>query len=1034
MSQRLVHWRVLLIWLLVGWLTSTPAAALDPMRSVAQMFHRAYTRDDGLPGAVGAIAQTPDGYLWVGTASGLYRFDGVRFERFTGNGKLSSDIVSLLTTASGDLWVGYITGGLSRLHDGGVVNYPVGTRDHEFEAQILREAPNGGGLWALSNFTPWRFDGRTWRPIPGPWAGSTGKMLGGVWSTEPGRDGTLWAKNGDGVFYCRPGCTHFIAAPGYAGGVIGFARDRDGRVWTSDTKTPGRMYAMPDLTGVSDAAIPGPAYGGEISQQIHGRIFLDRDGTLWNNSFQHGLLRVRSILEGRADPNQVDAFNASDGLSSDAVVTFFEDREGSLWVATNEGLDRFRPANVVLERQIPVTASIYGNDASRVGDTLFFYAPTGDDNSSPAAGVHGALYRVNAGGAPQFVAPKIPQPYAMAPAADGGLWIGSDQGLHKLQNGALSREPPPQGVQGGDAAVRGVAEPAAGELWVSFLRHGVWRRANGVWSQVIPGRPDQVSTWGDLAFDTRGALWMIDDRKVARYANGRLTEFSRAAAPDIGYIETIHADEQGVLFGGEFGLARYDGRGFQTLRSERLPALTLVSGIVEAGGQTWISSQAGVLRFDTAKLERAIAEPSAPLPGFEVFDRRDGVSGGLQAGAYVESPSSAFLGPDGRIWLLTDRGIDWIDPRDIYRNSLPPPVAIRSLTVDGHIYTSPRNLRLAAGASNLEIDYAALSLVEPSRVAFRYRLDGVDKEWVDPGERRQVFYTRLGPGTYHFHVIAANDAGVWNRTGAVVAFTIAPTFLQSVWFKILVALALAALAWLAFTLRLRQETARLQSSFNVRIAERERIARELHDTLLQGFQALLLRFQSIANRAPADDALRDSIEEALNRADAVLAEGRARVRELRSGAASDDLAQSLADAASNIIVGDTPRFDLTVEGAQRPLNALVAEEAPRIFEEAIRNVVEHADAKRIDALLTFGRRGLRLSVRDDGVGMAQSILMAGERDGHFGLIGMRERATRIGGRLDVTSRQGGGTEVVLFAPARAAFKGRTRSPASSSAH
>ena len=233
----------------------------------------------------------------------------------------------------------------------------------------------------------------------------------------------------------------------------------------------------------------------------------------------------------------------------------------------------------------------------------------------------------------------------------------------------------------------------------------------------------------------------------------------------------------------------------------------------------------------------------------------------------------------------------------------------------------------------------------PERLHFQYRLDGEDNDWVDAGNRRQVFYTRLVPGDYRFHVIASNDAGVWNRTGAVIAFTIPPTFAQSIWFKMLIAVTLVALGWLAYTVRIRQETARLQSRFNVRIAERERIARELHDTLLQGCQGLLLRFQSIANRIPPGDALRNAIEDALTRADAVLAEGRARVRDLRSVAPSGDFARSLAEAASNILDGDMPRFRLTVEGKPCALNALVGEEVQRIFEEAIRNVLKHANAR-----------------------------------------------------------------------------------------
>lgn len=1022
-GQRLVVCRVLLICLFVGSLAGTPATALDPTRSIAQLFHRTYTRDDGLSGHVHAITQSRDGYLWIGTDSGLYRFDGERFERFAEGLLLSRGILALRLTASGDLWVSYAEGGLSRLHDGRVTNYSTTAGGTVLTAQGFLEVPKGGGLWAVGGYGPYRFDGRNWHEMPAPWVPAL--QGGGVWATEPGLDGTLWAKNGDGVFYCRPGCARFVAARGYAGGVMGFTHDREGRVWTSDTRAPGHMYAMPDLTGIKDTAIPGPAYGGLVSPRVHGRIFLDHDGSLWNVNVQHGLLRVRSIIAGRTDPTQADAYAAADGLSSDAVTTFYEDREGNIWVGTYNGLDRFRPANAVLERQIPVTASTYGYNGAAVGHSLFIFASTSEDNSSPNASGRGPLYRVTADGHAQLIIPEMDLPYIMRPAADGGLWVGLSHGLYKVRNGALTAEQMPPGLRGPDGVrVLDVAETPAGELWISTFSHGLWRRANGTWSH-ISGRPDQENPEWLMTLDAGGVLWLIDQRTIARYVKGRLLEFTRAAGPNIGAINTAKADEHGMLFGGEFGLARYDGRGFRTLRSSRVPALANVSGIVEFEGQTWIASQSGILRFDAAALERGMAQPGTPPPRYELFDRKDGIPGEIQQGPYNTSVSSAFLGPDGRIWFLTDRGVAWIDPHHIYHNVMPPPVAIRSLTVDGRTYTSPQQLSLPAGASNLEIDYAALSFVEPSRVRFRYKLDGVDNDWVDPGERRQVFYTRLGPGNYNFHVMATNDAGIWNRTGATVNFAIAPTFVQSIWFKILAGLVLAGLAWLAYALRLRQETARLQSRFNVRIAERERIARELHDTLLQGCQGLLLRFQSIANRVPPGDALRHDIDDALNRTDAVLAEGRARVRDLRNSAATGDFAQSLAEAALNIIAGDAPRFHLTVEGEQRALNALVGEEALRIFEEAIRNVLKHANAKSIDALLTYGHQALRLSVRDDGTGMSRSKLSGGgDGRGHFGLIGMRERAERIGAQLQIASREGRGTEVVMSAPAHVAYKRR----------
>ncbi len=996
-------------------LWASPSAAIDPTRSLAQMSHTSYARDEGLPGGVTAVTQAPDGYLLVGTHHGLYRFNGVRFEQLDQRRLLSPDIFSLATSVSGDVWVGYNNGGLTRMRAANMISYPAGAGG-PMARPTIREAPNARALWAWANFTPWRYDGRQWREVPGPWV-ALSVQGGGIWSLEPGRDGTLWAKDGANVFYCRPGCARFEIASGYAGGVMGFARDRDGRVWTSDTRAPGRMYAMPDLTSIANGVVPQPDFGGQVSPLIHGRIFLDRDGTLWDINLQHGILRARSITQRRADPTVVDAFSTDNGLSSDVVTSFYEDREGTVWVATNRGIDRFRPLNVVIETQIPATASTFGYVAARVGDELVVYASTSEDNSSPFAARVGPLYRVGVDGRVEVVVREMELPNTLRPAADGGIWVGTPHGLFKLRSGAQVLDPVPTGLNGEDSGgVADVVETSAG-LWVS-THDGIWRRTNGSWSRAIPS-PEPSRAWQFIVNEPGGALWLAYGSRVARYEGGRLHEFSEAEGPNVGIVHTMRADEAGVLFGGELGLARYHEGVFHTLRSTRLPVLNSVTGVVESEGQTWVGAQSGVVRFQTQELERALANPSAQALRYELFDRRDGLVGDIEDG---NSISTDLLGPGGRIWILTNRSVVWIDPHNIYRNGVPPPLAIGSLVANGRAYDTPGQVTLPAGASNLEIDYDALSFVEPSRVRFRYKLDGVDGGWVDPGSRRQAYYTRLDPGTYQFRVIAANDSGVWNGAGATLTFTVLPTFVQSIWFKLLAFIALCAFGYGLYTLRLRQATERLQRRFDIRIAERERIARELHDTLLQGFQGLLLRFQSIANLIPVADETRGSIEEALNRGDAVLAEGRQRVRELRSSPGADDLAQSLAQAASEIINGDAPSFQLTVEGAQCALHALVGEEALRIFEEALRNAVHHADANAIEALLVYGRREFRISVRDDGIGIADAVVKSGERAGHFGLIGMRERAERIGGRLEVNTREGGGTEVTLSMPARAAYK------------
>ncbi len=400
------------------------------------------------------------------------------------------------------------------------------------------------------------------------------------------------------------------------------------------------------------------------------------------------------------------------------------------------------------------------------------------------------------------------------------------------------------------------------------------------------------------------------------------------------------------------------------------------------------------------------------------FDVHDGLPD------YVSSQTWDALvrGGDGRIWASTLAGTVWIDPARISFNRNPPPVAIGSLVAEGRRYRDPMSLRLPAGTSDLVISYAALSLAIPERVQMRYRLEGHDAGWVDPGRRRQAFYTNLAPGNYRFRVIAANEDGVWNRQGASLDFTIPPTFLQSIWFKLLCALALGGLGWAAYKLHVQRLKTRLQTNFDVRIAERERIARELHDTLLQSFQGVVLFFQSLADRIPPDSALRTPIEKGLDHADAALAEGRDRVRELRSEAGQNDLAQALRDAVAEMVTGETPRFRLIVEGTPRPLYPLVSEEVLRIAQEAVRNAIQHAGASTIEVALTYAGKDLRLIVQDDGVGIPESVLASGSRDGHYGIVGMRERAEQIGGRFSLASRTGAGTEMLLTVPARIAYR------------
>jgi signal transduction histidine kinase len=504
-------------------------------------------------------------------------------------------------------------------------------------------------------------------------------------------------------------------------------------------------------------------------------------------------------------------------------------------------------------------------------------------------------------------------------------------------------------------------------------------------------------------------------RSLRRIEFPRQTDLLIRGAQPLRDLRTIYEGSNGLLLGGGFGLARVRGQSTHILGAERIPAVAGLTGIVQTpGGETWLMGRRGITRMLTADLNRAFDDPRRPLHP-QIFDTRDG----LPAYNIREGKRDVVRGGDGRLWFATAAGTVWIDPTRLKRNPIPPPVTVSALRARGASYRDPTRVTLPSGTTSIEIAFSALSLSIPERVLVRYQLEGAEKNWQDPGLRREAFYTNLGPGTYRFRVIAGNNDGVWNRDGATLEFTIPPTFLQSNWFVLLTILALFALLWIAYSLRLRQVTARVRATLEVRLAERERIARELHDTLLQSFQGLVLRFQAVADRIPPDQPLRSIVEQALDRADAALIEGRDRVHELRT--VSGDLARAITDVAGELSVHSTTRFALTIEGHPRELHPMVHDEVANVAAEAIRNAFKHARASEIEAILSYRSGELRFDLRDDGVGLPAGLAAGDAPAGHFGLTGMRERAVRAGGALVISSRKNAGTEVTLSIPAGAAY-------------
>ncbi|MDP9421368.1 MAG: histidine kinase [Pseudomonadota bacterium] len=992
---------VLALTILLATLFASGANALDPHRTIAQYKHTRWTVTGGAPPLIFALAQGRDGYLWIGSSTGLYRFDGATFEKIS-LAPPSTDaqrVSALLAAGDGTIWAGYSNGKIAAYRDG-VLRLDQSIPKHD--AYVMNFAQTADGVVWVALGRPeralLRYHGGRWQEVGVDWA------LPPEWLIDifAARDGSLWLTTVQSVLVLRKGSRRFEHV-GTPHGHASVSQDPAGRIWLSDDRGTRVLSGQPPA-GAAGIAFPTPGSKRNI------RARFDRDGNLWGVNAD-GLFRLKSpaALRDRSPASlagYVERFMAKDGLTSDSTVPILEDREGNIWVGTSLGLDRFRTANVVVEPGL------------KKAPTWGFFLHTASDGSV-YVGTADAIYRVPPGGNPQPIARQVPDTDAICESGEGTVWVFLRDRLLRVRDRAVARVALPKGVATGGQHRCMVDDRDV--LWVNSGRGGLHSYAAGEWRHHPPGPNERWAS--SLIQDNRR-------RPLALLKAGLLVRLDRTGKPaqlllrhDSASVSMMTHGRRDLFVGGSFGVGRVRQGRLETADSTRFPWLADVSGLAETpGGQTWLMTGAGIVGLPSSDLERAFVNRKAALRPL-VLDFEDGLPN-LSSRSGV---NDVARGGDGRLWFSTLGGVVWVDPGRIVRNTFPPPVVVRSLTAQGRSWRDPRRLNLAKGTSTLAIQYAGLSLSIPERVRFRYRLEGVDERWVDAGNRREAHYTNLGPGNYRFRVLASNNDGVWNEEGATIEFAIPPTFVQSIWFKLLALLSLGLLAWGAWTFRLRQVTAQLQNRFDVRIAERERIARELHDTLLQGFQGLVLRFQSVANRIP-DGGLRASIDDALDRADAVLVEGRARVRELRTGTGDRDLAQALLDSAADAVEGDAPRVQLTVEGSPRPLHPIVREEAQRIGEEAIRNAVQHARAEEIELLLTYGRRELQMIVRDDGIGMPETVLSNGRRAGRYGLIGMRERAEHIGGRLAVISREDRGTEVALTLPAQAAYADGRRGP------
>ena len=1017
--------RVVAIGFGVCFLCAQCAFALDPALDVSQYSHTAWKIRDGfIRGTILSMAQTPDGYLWLGTEFGLVRFDGVQAIPWQppGDQQLPSNYIhDLFVSRDGALWIG-TRKGLASWKNGRLTKYPetTGSRVHS----LLQDAE--GTIW-FGLEEPGRLCAV--RGVQTQCYGA-GKFGFAVLAIYEDHKGNLWASAQTGLWRWKPGPPERYTMPDRQAVAAALIEGNNGSLVMA-TSVSGPLLgplssAVAGLKQLVAGKINGyelPGIGGQFKPTC---LLRGRDGSLWIGTL-HGLLHLH---QGR-----VDRFSAVDGLSSDFVTGIFEDREGDVWVSTQTGLDQFHDFAVptISVNQGLSNSVVFVLESTPDGS---IWIATADGLNRWQAG-HVTVYGEQGPATENSAVTRIANSglrgavYSLGQDNRGRLWAGSREGVFYFDGGRFVRI---SGVPGGN--ILAIAGDRDGNVWISEDDALFYSTADGS-VQRIPW--DRLAMTGPvfalLPDQLHGGLWVGSyDGGIAFFKDGQLrASYNTTDGLGHGYVSDLQLGSGGAVWAAtEGGLSRVkDGR-VTTLTSSNGLSCDAVHWVIEDNDHAfWLYQPCGLVRVAGSELD-AWGSGSRRLVQTTVFDSFDGVRSRAIAGRYSRKVTKS---PDGKIWFAPPDGVSVIDPHQLALNALPPPVRIERIIANHKVYwqnlwgAAPSSLRLPALSRDLQIDYTALSLVAPEKTRLKYKLEGYDREWQDAGSRRQAFYSNLPPRNYTFRVMASNNSGVWNEAGDTLDFSIAPAYYQTAWFRLSLVAAFLALLAALYRYRLHQIAREFNANLEGRVDERLRMARDLHDTLLQSFHGLLMRFQGAHNLLPARPAdAQRVLESALDEAAEAITQARDAVQGLRSSAVTtNDLADAVEAMGNELAAdqsaakGNASAFSVDVEGAPRGLHPILRDEVYRIAGEALRNAFNHAHAHRIEVEIRYAARQLRVRVRDDGIGIDGGVLSEEGRSGHWGLRGMRERAKRIGAQLEIWSEQGVGTEIQLSIPGPVAY-------------
>ncbi len=1024
--------RVFLLGILIA--ASTSLHALGTRRAVAQFGQQTWQSDSGLPqNTVHSVLQTRDGLLWIATEAGLVRFDGLSFRIYDTESApqfRSNSVNDLREDREGALWIS-TTAGLLREKAGAFTIFTVadGLPSDNVTSTYTSRA---GVVLAITVAGPACLRGQRFQPIPGL---QNLDIVAGDSNLAEDSTGQIWIAGSRQVIVLAADASSSRIIPSAAetgelrtlavmhpgevwvggrGGIEIIGEARSTRITVRDHLPSNEVTALqPDGSGgmwigtsrglahwKAGAIAPiGVAEG--IGNASVEHLFRDREHTLWVAT-SRGVARVID--------RRVDLLPRPSRLGG--VLSMIEDREGSMWFGTdNAGL------TVVREQPFSTVGEPEGLSAGFV--RAVFQDPDGTIWIGTNGGGLSRIDRGKALAAPSH--PALSSDVVLSIARAGrDLWVGTPNGLNRIRNGVLRVFTTEDGLA--DDFVRSLYADTDASLWIG-TRNGLSHLVGGAFVSYSKADGLGSDLIGAILRSRAGDLWIGTLGGLSRWNGSSFVNSTARDGLGANAVTALLEDSRGSLWIGTQGggLTRLRDNTFRSLPPSRSGLPETIFGLLEdADGDLWFSSRRGVSRVALSDLNR-LADTGAGAAAVRIYGAADGMriseasSGGHPAAWRME---------DGSLWFATLDGAAFVNPESAIRNQLPPPTIIEQVLLNEHavdlesIRSTDRRaeLKVPPGERRITVQYAGLSYVAPQKVRYRYRLEGFDKEWVEAGPRREAFYTNVPPGKYRFSVISSNNDGVWSTKPAAFNLRVQPTLLQTKTFYVVLALLLGSLAFAVY----RWRVLTVEAQYNAVLQERNRIAREIHDTLAQGYVAISVQLEVTTRllQTSKEGALKQ-LEQTRELVRGSLAEARSSIWNLRSPGEVETLPSLLAAMTENKVSDSGPSVKLSIKGTYRPVSRGVEQQFLRIAQEAVTNAVRHARARHVHVTLRYDASVLHLQVTDDGVGFldAQNDLSGA---GHFGLQGMRERAADIGASFAVETSPGQGTTINLMLDPRRA--------------